>query len=81
MTIEKIGDAGRYVRLTADEGAALTAWDPDMDDIRSFASYATVATATRHAGRYREIAEAEAAELEARRAAAEAETEGEWEGE
>lgn len=81
MTIEKIGDAGRYVRLTADEGAALTAWDPDMDDMRSFASYATVATAARHAGRFREITEAEAAALDARRAAAEAETEGEWEGE
>ncbi len=81
MTTEKIDADGRYLRLTADEGAALTAWDPDMDDIRSYSGHRTVATAARHAGRYREITGAEAARLEARRAAAEAETEGEWEGE
>lgn len=81
MTTERIDDAGRYLRLTAGEGAALTAWDPDMDDIRAFAAYGTVATAARHAGRFREIAAAEAEALGARRAEAEAETEGEWEGE
>lgn len=79
MTTESIDADGRYLRLTADEGAALTAWDPDIDDARSYAGYKSVATAARHAGRYREITAAEAEELEARRAAAE--TGGEWEGE
>lgn len=81
MTTENIDADGRYVRLTAGEGMALTAWDPDMDDIRAYAGYSSVATAARHAGRFREITAAESAALEARRDEAGGGAGGEWEGE
>lgn len=71
MTTENIDAAGRYVRLTADDGRRLTSYDPDMDDIRLYASYACVATAARHAGKYREITLAEADAYAAARAEAE----------